>query len=173
MTDMSDHFANCIILHSHVKSKETDRPTVRTYSEQNKNTFQKLLGDVNWDIELEHKNVNEAMMTFNQKITVAYNKSFPFKRLSRERAKDKPWITAGLKESIEQKYLVCQKFIFDSSEENKVAYKILKNRLRTVIRKAEAEYYKNFFNSKTQSMKEMWKELGNLLNTKRKIRGVQ
>ena len=38
---------------------------VRIYSEQNKNTFQKLLGDVNWDIEQEHKNVNEAMMTFN------------------------------------------------------------------------------------------------------------
>ena len=48
MTDMSDHFANFIILHSNIKSKETDRPMVRIYSEQNKNTFQKLLGDVNW-----------------------------------------------------------------------------------------------------------------------------
>ena len=81
---------------------------VRNYSEQNKNTFQKLLGDVNWDIELEHKNVNEAMMTFNQKITDAYNKSFPFKRLSRKRAKDKPWITTGFKESIKQKHLLYQ-----------------------------------------------------------------
>ena len=44
--------------------------------------------------------------------------------------------------------------------------------MRTVIRKAEAEYYKNVFN-KTQSMKEMWKELGNLLNTKKKNREVQ
>ena len=60
---------------------------VRIHSEQNKNTFQKLLGNVNWDIELEHKNVNEAMVTFNQKITVTYNKSFPFKRLSRKEPK--------------------------------------------------------------------------------------
>ena len=67
MIDMSDHFANFVILHSNVKSKEIDRPMVRIYSEQNKNTFQKLLGDVNWDIELKHKNVNEAMMTFNHK----------------------------------------------------------------------------------------------------------
>ena len=139
---------------------------VRIYSEQNKNTFQKLLGDVNWDIEQEHKNVNEAMMTFNQKITVACNK-----RLSRKRAKDKKqWITTGFKESIKQKRLMymCEKFIFDSSEENKVAYKIFKNKLRTVIRKVEAEYYKNVFNSKTESMIEMWKKLGNLLNTKKK-----
>ena len=61
------------------------------------------------------------MMTFYQEITVAYYKSFPFKRLSRRRAKDKPWITTGLKESIKQKHLLYQKFIFDSSEENKVA----------------------------------------------------
>ena len=67
--------------------------------------------------------------------------------------------------------MLYQKFIFDCSEENKEAYKIFKNKSRTVIRKAEAEYYKNVFNSKTQSMKEMWKELGNLLNTKKKTMG--
>ena len=66
-----------------------------------------------------------------------------------------------VKESIQQKHLLYQKYIFDSSEENQVAYKIFKNKLRTVIRKAEAEYYKNVFNSKTQIMKEMWKELSN------------
>ena len=171
MTDMSDHFANFIILHSNSKSKETDRPMVRIYSEQNKNTFKKFLSDVNWDAELKHKNVNEAMLAFNQKITIACNKSFPFKRLSRKRAKDKPWITTGLKESIKQKHLLYKKFIFNRSEENKVAYKIFKNKLRSLIRKAETDYYTNVFNSKTQSMKEMWKELHNLLNTKKKNKG--
>ena len=36
-----------------------------------------------------------------------------------------------------------------------------------MIRKAEAEYYKKSFNSKIHSMKETWKELGNLLNSDR------
>ena len=91
--------------------------------------------------------------------------------MSRERAKDKPWITTGRKESIKRKHLLYQKIIFDSSEENKVVYNVFKNKLRSVIRKAETDYYKNVFNSKTQSMKEMWKELGNLLNTKKKSKG--
>ena len=111
------------------------------------------------------------MITFNLRITVAYNKSFPFKRLFRKMAKDKPWITTGLKESTKQKHLLYQKFIFDHSEENKVAYKIFKNKLRSVIRKVEKEYCDNVFNSKTRIMKEMWKELGNLLNTKKKNKG--
>ena len=39
MTDMSDHFANFIILHSNIKSKETDRPMVRIYREQAKQEY--------------------------------------------------------------------------------------------------------------------------------------
>ena len=124
MTDMSDHFANFVILHSDVKSKVTGRPKVRIFSEINKNTFRRLFGEINWESELINKNMNEAMFVFNQKLSVAYNKSFPFKRLSRKRAKDKPWITSGLKQSIKHRHLLYQKYIFDETEENKTVYKI-------------------------------------------------
>ena len=71
--------------------------------------------------------------------------------MSRKRAKDKPWITTELKESIKQKHLLYQKFIFDRSEDNWIAYKTFKNKLRSKIRKAEVDYYKNVFNSKTHT----------------------
>ena len=168
LTDMSDHFANFLILHSNIQSKENERPMVRIFSEKAKNAYQNLLSEISWDEELSNKNVNEAMQVFSKKLQIAYNKSFPLKRLSRKRAKDKPWITAGLKQSIKQKHLLYQQFIFDRTEENKVAYKIFKNKLRSVIRKAEADYYKEAFSSKSKSIKEMWKELGDLSTTKRK-----
>ena len=60
---------------------------------------------------------------------------------------------------------------FNRSEENKVAYKSFKNKLRSLIRKAETDYYTNVFNSETESMKEMWKELHSLLSTKKKNKG--
>ena len=71
MTDMSDHFANFTILHSDVKSKVTDRPKVRIFSENNKNNFRRLIGEINWESELINKNMNEAMFVFNQKLSVA------------------------------------------------------------------------------------------------------
>ena len=86
-------------------------------------------------------------------------------KLSRKRSEDKPWITTGLKQSIKQKHLLHQKYIYDSTEVNNQIYKILKNKPRTLIRKAEADYHEESFNYKTQSMKQMWRELGNLLNT--------
>ena len=58
---------------------------------------------------MSDKNGNEAMIIFNQKLTIAYNKSFPFVKLSGKRSKNKPWITTGLKQNIKQKHLLVKK----------------------------------------------------------------
>ena len=71
----------------------------------------------------------------------------------------------------DKKHLLYQQFVFDRAEENKVAHKTFKNKLRSVIRKAEADYYKEAFSSKSKSIKEMWKELGNLLSTTKRKKG--
>ena len=54
-----------------------------------------------------------------------------------------------------------------------MAYKTLKNKSRSVIRIAEADYYKEAFSSKSKSIKEMWKELlvGKLLSTANRKKG--
>ena len=79
MTDMSDHFADFVILHADVKSKVTERPKVRIFSDNNKTNFRRLIGEINWESELISKNVNKAMFVFNQKLSVAYNEYFLLK----------------------------------------------------------------------------------------------
>ena len=123
---MSDHSANFLILHSNTQSKENERSMVRIFSEKAKDTYQYLLSEISSDEESSNKNVNEAMQVFSKKLQIAYNKSFPLKRLSRKRAKDKPWITTGLKQIIKQKHLLYQKFVFDRTEENKVVHRLSK-----------------------------------------------
>ena len=61
---------------------------VRIFSDKNKATFQNLLSNINWENELSDKNANEAMNIFTRKLTIAYNKSFPFVKLSGKRSKD-------------------------------------------------------------------------------------
>ena len=61
---------------------------VRIFSNKNKATFINLLSKINWENELSDKNANEGMNVFNKKLTIAYNKSFPFVKLSRKRSKD-------------------------------------------------------------------------------------
>ena len=87
---MIDHFANFIILHSKNTNIAVDRPMVRIHSDKNKTTLQNLLSTINWENEMSDRNANEAMIIFNQKLTIAYNKLLPFVKLSRKRSKDKP-----------------------------------------------------------------------------------
>ena len=64
-TDMSDHFADFLILHSNTQSKENERPMVRIFSEKVKNAYQNLPSEISWDEELSSKNVNEAMQVLS------------------------------------------------------------------------------------------------------------
>ena len=83
------------------------------------------------------------MLIFNKKISIAYNINIYYTK----------------------------NIYLSKTEENIITYKTFKNKLRSLIRKAKSNYYKKPFNSKTDSMKEMWKELGNLSNRKRKNDG--
>ena len=101
ITDMSDHFANFLILRSSAKSKLTNRPKVRIFSNKsNKNNFKRLIGEIKWEKELIDKNTIVAVLIFNKKLCSAFS-FFPLYLvllflLSRKCAKDKPWITSGL-----------------------------------------------------------------------------
>ena len=58
-------------------------------------------------------------------------------------------------------------FILSRTAENETMYKQYNNVLRTLIRKAEANYFKSKFSNKQNGIKEMWKHLGYLLCPKR------
>ena len=106
------------------------------------------------------------MQSFYKELSITYNKTFPYVRLSRKRANDKPWITTALKVSIKEKHKLYQKFIFSQTPISAKLYKTFKNRSKILIRKAEINYYLEAFNDRMHSIKEMWEQLSYLLNTK-------
>ena len=105
----------------------------------------------------------------------AYNKSFPLVNLSRKRAKDKPWITIGLKKSIKEKHRLFRIYKFNHSVENEQKYKKrYDNELRTIIIQSEINYFKEMFDNKKNSIKMLWSNLGHILspNKRRKSNSI-
>ena len=137
---------------------------VRLFSEQNKLKFQEILKVIDWDLELGQRTTDEAMEIFYKEFQIAYNKAFPFVKLSRKRANDKPWISTALKNSIKQKDKLYQKFLLDQTSHNEMLYKAYKNKLKALIRKFEINCYQNIFSDRKNNIKDMWKHLGFLLN---------
>ena len=92
LTDMSNHFANFFVLYSNKRNKKENKPMARLFSEKNEQNFQNIFKQINWKKELSGKTTDEAMQIVYKELSIAYNKAFPYVRLSRKRASDKPLI---------------------------------------------------------------------------------
>ena len=68
--------------------------------------------------------------------------------------------------SIKEKHKLYQTFIFSPTPVNAKLYKTFRNRLKTLIKKVEINYYLEAFNDKKYNIKEIWKQLSYLLNSK-------
>ena len=86
LTDISDHFAKFLILYTNKNSKKKlkNRPMVRLFREQNKLKFQEILKMIDWDLEPGQRTTDEAMQIFYKEFQIAYNKAFPFVKLSQK-----------------------------------------------------------------------------------------
>ena len=122
---------------------------------------------MNLNNKVKDKTVDQSMEIFYNELSNAYNRSFPYVRLSRKRAKDKPWVTTCLKRSINEKHKLFKKYLINRTPENEANYRNYSNKLRTIIRKAEINYYRKIFDQKENSIKILWKHLGSFLNSPR------
>jgi len=79
----------------------------------------------------------------------------------------KPWITAGLVKSCNRKEKLYKCFIKDPNEVNKNRYKSYRNKLNTLLQKAEKAYYREKFDTFKTNIKHTWKLIRNILNRNR------
>ncbi len=77
-------------------------PMIRLYSEKNIFKFCTQLSQSNWDIVLKFQDANLAHLEFMKINDFEFNQALTLIRLSRKRAKDKKWFTAGLKKANKQ-----------------------------------------------------------------------
>ena len=80
------------------------------YMENNTCKFKELMQNVSWDAI--YADDSDWYENFINLVYTEFQQSFPLVRLSRKWAKDKPWITKGIKISIKVKhrlYKLCLK----------------------------------------------------------------
>jgi len=95
-------------------------------------------------------------------VTTAFYKSFPMKRISRNKAKDKPWVTNALKKSSRIKNALYKKWVKTRSSNDEIRYKRYRNIYKKVATEAENSYYNELFYKRTNSVKQLWKNLNTL-----------
>ena len=165
--DITDHLPNFLII-SDTKYNYENRPFTRIFSDKNINSFNQVLMNTDWDMCLTENDPDNLCEQFYRKINSTYEQYFPLVKVSRKKSKDKPWITNGIKTSINKKNSLYKKKIQKPTRENIDRYNSYKNLLSTCMKDAETNYYKELFSDRKQSSTHFWKSLGKCLNNKRK-----
>ena len=163
--DVTDHLPVFINLGNCPKTKNTERPLIRIYSERNCQNFKEQLGDINWENTLnQYNSTHDKYDYFVSTFINCFNKSFPLVRISRKRFKDKKWITPPIKGSIRHKERLHKKMLESPNQRNKDAYKRYNHKLSQCITQAEKYYYLRILQANKQSAIKMWKTVGSILN---------
>ena len=160
VTDVSDHFVQfCISTSRYENYYSRPNSQFRDYSKFNANRFIADLHLVDWKAIVSKNEVNTSFSSFYKKLNKIVNKHAPLKKLSRRRLKiiSKPWITKGLRVSINKKnsYLL---------NNNRELYRIYRNKLTSLIRLSKKNYYYNYFESNLNNAKQTWKGINELIS---------
>ena len=172
ITDITDHLSNFVIIDIEIK-RNKERPFIRLYTKKNTELFEKNIEsellDLNETINAHNNvDVNDLYNSFFEKMRLLLDKYFPKVRQSRKKAKDKDWITDGIKRSIKQKHRLFKIQLTNSTTENREKWRKYRNMLNKIIRETQREYYKNLIKQYSNNCIGLWKTLGSIISKKNK-----
>ena len=81
-----------------------------------------------------------------------------------KRIKDKPWITAALKTSSLVKKILFKKWLKTKNTKDEFKYKDYRKYYKRISLEAENSYYSELFNSRTNSTKQLWRNLNHIID---------
>ena len=103
LTDITDHLPTFVLINNYKHTDQKDRPHIRILNDENIAKFNQDLNNVDWSETLGELSPDDMCDKFYEILKNAYERNFPLVKLSRKKAKDKPWITKGLKKATDRK----------------------------------------------------------------------
>ena len=176
LIDITEYLSNFVIFNMQVESIK-DRPFIRLYTEKNtklfKDNIETEISKINESLNSENNiNINEIYKAFYEKMHALLNLYFPKVRQSRKNAKDKDWITDGIKRAMKRRNTLYQIQLVNSTPINVNNWKKYRNMLNKIIKNAQKEYYKNLIKQHSNNCIGLWKTLGSIISKKKKVTNI-
>ena len=165
---MSDHLPIFAYFSSgSVSYKKEVKFYKRDYSEQNLTKFRTSLSQVDWTSVVMGQDPNKSFDSFSTEYNKHFEDCFPLMISKNSSRKPKmPWITKGLLVSVRKKNKLYKKYMGNPTLQRELHYKRYKNKLNHLIRNAKKTYYDNKFDRAKGDLKETWRLINEVINTK-------
>jgi len=138
---LADHYSIiCITDHMIQVSKKT-HTVKRDYSIKNKHKFKKSLKSQSWNYIYHAEDINLSFTYFQNQFLYMIEEHFPEKKINIKYDNRLPWVTDGLRNSIKHKHKLINNYKQNPTEDNKDKYKKYHNKLVSLMRTAERNFY--------------------------------
>ena len=168
VTDITDHLPVFVVSNINgVKTLNLKKKYkgIRKISSESLDKFKEDLSKESWASVYSANSVDLAYDTFINIFIGLYDKHCRTKRICINGNSDnKPWFTKGLKNACIKKNLLYRKFLKTRLNIDNNKYKTYKNKLTTVLRACEKNYYNIQLKINKSNIKNTWKLINNVLN---------
>ena len=167
--DLTDHLPNFLILNNFSALPKQFKITKRDYSNFNEDDFLREIQTINWTNELSNShNSSEMFDKFYSILSETVDKHAPLKQLSLKEIKElsKPWISKGIRTSINIKNKLYKKYIKNRSLYYHDKFKFYRNKLNHLIKISKKNYYNKYFTSNRSNLKNTWKGIKEIIGFK-------
>ena len=163
--DFSDHLPIFHITNSSKKSnnKNCEYQFVRKENDINIANMSSQLLVADWESVLKQNDVNKAYDSFLNIFSNIHNNCCPVKKVRNHKINDQAWLTKGLKNACKKKNLLYKLFLKNKNKESEQRYKNYKNKLNSILRKTERQFYQDQLYGFQNDTKQTWAVINNLL----------
>ena len=163
-TDFSDHYSIIAMTDLSVNNgKESKTITKREFTCKNKSKLKKKLNLQNWDYIFNTENLQDTFTYFYNQIRYMFEECFPESLIEITYSNRLPWLTNSIRSSIKQKNYLYAIYHKTPSEENTIKYKAYKNKLTSIMRKSERDYFEDQIEHHNHDLRKSWKTIKDII----------
>ena len=113
ISGISDHLPQFALFDTDSKKQRNNESYFRDYRSLNKVHFIDEFNNIDWNVvlALDKSDPNISFDSFFSKLDDLIKKHVPLKKVSNKQRKSKPWITKGIRRSIQQKNKILKQYI--------------------------------------------------------------
>ena len=168
-SDISDHFPIFAICQKKLLKLQEGLQLryERSYCETNINRFMAKSMSLEWQNVIEDYNCQSAYSLFHNNLEQCFDDCFPLRKVEYNYKNKKKWLSKGLKLSIKAKNKLYVRSLKHPSCENVKKYKMYRNKLHQLLRKAERDHYDALLNHNKNNLRKSWSIIKEVINKKR------
>ena len=162
LIDYSDHYSIFCVTDLVISAQKNKFVNKRDFSQKNISNFNKALNKYEWD-QIYSNNYQNTFSYFQSVFSKCFMNNFPIKTTKIQYKNRLPYITSGLRKSIQYKHILRHIFAKNPTDENKQKCRTFNDKLTSLLRKREQDYIEEQLDINKADMSKSWKVIKEII----------